>query len=168
VVRVELRDKALLRRNECVDVPEPRLLNEAHEMMWHWLNQIGIDYAGAAMLLNKCGLAPRNLSQKWIMLEKLKAKELFFSSDERGRVYHNVACLWSEFRPFLRLNGRRLANLDIRNSQPLFFALCLRDHCQQEQEDKTMSSSNSFYYSDAPKWRVGLDSDVKRYIRLVE
>jgi hypothetical protein len=105
---------------------------------------------------------------KWIMLEKLNAKESFFSSDERGRVYHNVACLWSEFRPFLRLNGRRLANLDIRNSQPLFFALCLRDHCQQEQEDKTMSSSNSFYYSDAPKWRVGLDSDVKRYIRLVE
>lgn len=166
-VRVRLQDKALVRRNAREEVRGPVLLNEVHEMMWHWLNRVEIDHEGASRLLEQSGLALRNLAQKWITLEKLKAKELFFSSDPRGRVYHNVACLWKEFRPYLRLEGESLANLDIRNSQPLLFALCLRSYFRQVQE-KNFSPLPSIYYSVAPNWRDGLYDDVKRYIELVE
>jgi hypothetical protein len=166
-VRVRLHDKALLRRTAKEEGRGPVLLNEVHEMMWRWLNRVEIDYDGASRLLEKSGLALRNLAQKWITLEKLKAKELFFSSDPRGRVYHNIACLWKEFRPYLRLQGKRLANLDIANSQPLLFALSLRNYFQLVQE-KNSSPLPSIYYSVAPNWRNGLYDDVRRYVELAE
>jgi hypothetical protein len=44
----------------------------------------------------------------------------------------------------------------------------LRDYYQRLKEETTTLPIPPTYYSDAPKWRIGLDSDVKQYIELVE
>ena len=94
-----------------------------HKTIWNWLNKIDVNYEAASQLLYD----QENLGQKSLMLEKLKARDWFFHVDARGRVYHNVACLWSQFRKFLTIEGKGLVNIDIKNSQPLIFSSCYKN-----------------------------------------
>lgn len=120
ILSTEIKNKALLQK---VRMAHPVIEKSIHEKIWFWLNQVEIDYPQAKKLLKNTN----NVCQKSMMLEKLRRKDFFFSEDERGRVYHNVACLWSKFRKFLSINGIMLVNVDIKNSQPLLFTKILKD-----------------------------------------
>src|SRR5581483_3870234 len=54
-------------------------------------------------------------------------KQSVYIVDERGRLYSTVSSLWKEFRRFLTLNGQRLWEVDIKNSQPLLFCKLLNN-----------------------------------------
>ena len=51
--------------------------------------------------------------------------------DKDSRIYTNFTNLPKKFRPFLRLNGQPLFEIDIRNSQPLFASLLFRRYSEK-------------------------------------
>ena len=145
--------------NDKPDFEEGNKAVSAHKAIWRWLNATTIDYEKAKDWLEKHDT--NNLTQKWFTLEKMKVKDWFFHVDERGRVYHNVACMWSQFRQFLYIDGKKLVNIDIRNSQPLFFAIKLKEHYNPYYYPL-------LYYRGAQTSRSSLELDVAMYISLVE
>lgn len=64
----------------------------------------------------------------WLQaLEAIRDGHLFFSVDEKKtcRVFHNITNLPKELRKYVRINGKRLIELDVRNCQPLLFVIHL-------------------------------------------
>jgi hypothetical protein len=153
VNRIQLDNKELSKKHE---FKEPELKSEAHKSIWHWLNQIEFDYEGAKeTLLNT---KAKNAGLKWLSIEKLKYKDYFFHTDERGRVYHNIANLWSEFRKHITINGQQLVNIDISNSQPLILAAKLKNDI----------TDNTLLLNRAALSLNDLCADVELYIKLAE
>jgi hypothetical protein len=151
VGRIALKKKVLIKKRR---EWKPTLLTPVHEALWQWLNKLEINYEEAAKLL----IGEENISQKSLMLEKIAAKDWFFGVDERGRVYHNAACLWSKFRPYLSIGKETLVNVDIKNSQPLIFSVLLK---------KSISLS-SFLPSNDATFFVSLVETGKLYDFLME
>jgi len=60
-----------------------------------------------------------------IAVEQIWQGELRFKVDDYGRVHTNLTNLPKTLRPYLSVDGDRLANVDISESQPLFFGIAL-------------------------------------------
>lgn len=124
IIPIAITNKHIL-RNEAKQIKSV-LDNPAHKRIVYWLEQVKIEYNDAVNLLEKT--KTKNKSLKYLTLERIKAKDWFFGVDERGRVYHNVACIWSAFRQFLSINNNKLVNIDIANSQPLLFSIKIKEY----------------------------------------
>ncbi len=62
-----------------------------------------------------------------ISIKNLHHKEHFMITDKAaGRVHTNITNLKSEIRQFLRVGGKKLFNIDIRNSQPFLFNILIK------------------------------------------
>lgn len=72
---------------------------------------------------------PSNVAKRYKALSsiyKLKNKTFYFSVDQNiGRFHSNIANIKKELRAFIRYDGKKLVNVDIKNSQPLFSTLLL-------------------------------------------
>jgi len=138
---------------------QPVLLDDTSKWLWAWLQRVELDFSSASEFLVGMKKKHRNASN-WVSLLKFKNRELFFNADLRGRVYSNLTSLNSEFRQFLSLEGHKLVNLDIANSQPLFFGLLLK---QQILSDNKSSDGGylPLYIYDATASR-----DIEQYITL--
>jgi hypothetical protein len=79
-----------------------------------------------------------------IAIDMIHNKQFFHNPDRNGRFHTNLTNLNSDLRRFLKFRGKNIMGTDIRNSQPLFFALVLMDR---------------FKGKDLPE-------DVKKYIGL--
>ncbi len=55
----------------------------------------------------------------------IKNNDLFFHVCQYGRVHSNISSLNTDLRQFLRVNSKKLVNVDIANSQPLIFGVIL-------------------------------------------
>lgn len=54
----------------------------------------------------------------------------FAKKDDTGnRLHNNLTNAPTEFRQYLKVNGEKLAQCDIKNSQPVFLYCFLREHC---------------------------------------
>jgi hypothetical protein len=60
-----------------------------------------------------------------ISAEQIRQGELRFKVDPYGRIHTNLTNLPKLLRPYLSVDGGRLANVDISESQPLFFGIAL-------------------------------------------
>jgi len=60
-----------------------------------------------------------------IAVEQIRHGELRFKVDAYGRIHTNLTNLPKLLRPYLSVDGGRLANVDISESQPLFFGIAL-------------------------------------------
>jgi len=92
----------------------------------HLLNQlrrVRVDLNSARQTLEVLSLDGEKFAASESCLERLNEQEWFFSADRFGRVHHNVTCLKRELRACLRVDGERLIETDISNSQPLFCGL---------------------------------------------
>jgi hypothetical protein len=79
-------------------------------------------------------------------IQMIRDVEFFFHVCDYGRVHTNLTNLRSKLRSFLTYQGSPRVNLDIKNSQPLFFSILLRKH-----------------YAD-----VAMPPDVQQYVELVQ
>jgi hypothetical protein len=96
-----------------------------HAHLIDWLTRLRIDYRPALeWLLAQGDLEPSDETA----VQFIRDKVWHFSDCPYGRVHSNVTNLKSGLRQFLRIAGKPLVNLDIRNSQPLIFALILQRH----------------------------------------
>ena len=59
---------------------------------------------------------------------RLKDRDFRFSTCAYGRVHTNVTNLAEYLRKYISINGQKLYELDIANSQPYFLALLILNH----------------------------------------
>jgi len=95
------------------------------------LNKIDIDYEGALKLLDcrrKSGeMCEPKYQKNLISIENINSKSIYFNFDDYGRFHTNFTILKKEIRnQYLSINNENLSEIDINNSQPLFFAVLLK------------------------------------------
>jgi hypothetical protein len=142
------------RRHRRVGVTSPTLLakllearpatavGDVHGFLERCLREVEIDYPAALDALLAGGFEPSDETA----IQLIRDRQFFFGVCEYGRVHTNLTNLKSSMRAFLSHRGRPLVNLDIRNSQPLFFGVLLREK-----------------YASGP-----MPDDVRHYLELVQ
>jgi len=113
------------------------------------LTKVDIDYDGALKLLNdrrKSGeMCEPKYQKNLISIENINSKSIYFNFDDYGRFHTNFTILKKEIRTqYLSIENEMISEIDIKNSQPLFFAVLLK---------KDLSEING---------------DTKRYFELVK
>lgn len=89
--------------------------------------------------------------------------DIFYSRDAtEGRFHSNVTNMKRELRPYLRVNGRPLTNIDIKNSQPYLSTIILTYPAKVAGLVKNVAFSMMLQ-----TLKVSTNEDVKRYIKLV-
>jgi hypothetical protein len=121
-------------------------------------------------------------------VERLANREFYYKVDENiGRLHTNFTNIKKELRSFIKYDGKRLVNLDLKNSQPLFSGMLLRKAFYEDGETfnihsipnlntllKTKSDSissilSSAYYimlgvsAESPAWR-----EFEQYLDIVQ
>jgi hypothetical protein len=107
-------------------------------------------------------------------IKNLQTKEHFIAVDKAaGRVHTNITNLKSEIRQFLRVGGKKLFNIDIRNSQPFLFNILIKLYFSSRQNGafsikssyfSTFSKTNN-YKSNILPYDAGFD-DLRLYQEL--
>lgn len=89
--------------------------------------------------------------------------DIFYSRDATERRFHsNVTNMKKELRPYLRVNGKPLVNVDIKNSQPYLSTIILTYPAKVAHLAKNISLSMLLQ-----SLKVSTNQDVKNYIKLV-
>lgn len=95
------------------------------------IKNIEIDYIGAIQLIeqmkNNNIIDDNKYHKNIISIEGISQKNIYFNFDDYGRFHTNFTILKKEIRnQFLTINNEMVSEVDIKNSQPLFFALILK------------------------------------------
>jgi len=89
--------------------------------------------------------------------------DIFYSVDSTsGRFHSNVTNSAKGLRPFLRINGEQLVNIDVKNSQPFLSTLLLTNPGKVSGMTK-----NTAFAMLLQSLKVSQSQDVKKYISLV-
>ena len=137
------------------------------------LNKIDIDYDSSINYLNE--LKRKKLIddckyQKNLMsIENINSKNIYFNFDDYGRFHTNFTILKKEVRnQYLNINNEILAEIDISNSQPLFFAVLLKkelSHINGDTKKYFDLVKNGLLYDDMIKnTNLKTKSEVKEVI----
>jgi hypothetical protein len=115
----EARRRAMWQRIQRNETP----VSEAVcSQLWRQLQRVRID---ADICMGNAFLSACQLSVYQIAVEHLRHGELWFTVDPYGRIHTNLTNMPKTLRQYLTVEGERLANVDISESQPLFMGLAL-------------------------------------------
>jgi len=90
-------------------------------------------------------------------------EDIYYSIDQTsGRFHSNVTNLAKGLRPYLRVNGEPLVNIDIKNSQPYLSTIILTNPGKV-----SCMTENPAFALLLQTLKVSLNKDVKEYISLV-
>jgi hypothetical protein len=90
-------------------------------------------------------------------------KDIFYSIDNTsGRFHSNITNMAKGLRPYLRIKGEPLVNIDIKNSQPYLSTILLTDPGKV-----SYLTNNPVFALLLQSLKVSLNQDVKNYITLV-
>ena len=92
-----------------------------HKYLRHWLEKIDF---GEPVL----DQTAKSYRDDLFNCLRLKDKDFRFSTCAYGRVHTNVTNLSEYLRKYISINGQKLYELDIANSQPYFLALLILSH----------------------------------------
>ena len=104
------------------------------------LNNIEIDYNNACNYIKKLKddnqIDDAKYHKNLISIESINSETIYFNFDDYGRLHTNFTILKKEIRnEFLTINNEMLAEVDIKNSQPLFFAVLLKKELPEINND---------------------------------
>lgn len=89
--------------------------------------------------------------------------DIFYSRDAtEGRFHSNITNMKKELRGYLRINGKPLTNIDIKNSQPYLSTIILTYPAKVAGMAKNIALSMTLQ-----SLKVSQNEDVKKYIKLV-
>lgn len=122
----ELVLKRAIRRH---DLNDRNLIGTAMKMrLVDNLRRASIDYDSALSMLSDID-DPRTLNKNVHSIESIKDGNLFWHFDDYGRFHSNFTVIRSSVRKeCLRIDGEPTLEVDIPNSQPLFFSWLARSH----------------------------------------
>lgn len=161
IIRFKNTDKILLRKwKEAYLEFEIDSLNE-NKIIDPWikkkliydLEHVEIDLKGATDELNNL-LESGDIKKEayWknlLSVESIHDGTLFYIEDDYGRLHTNFTVLKKVIRSkYLKIDGEEVEELDIKNSQPIFFAKLMKD-CKLDQSDEYKEEFK--YYFDLVK-----------------
>jgi hypothetical protein len=120
------------------------------------LNSVEIDYNSAVTWLNsqKKNIETAKFFKNSIAIENIHTDNLFFKFDRYGRLHSNFTILKRHIRQnYLTIDDSNLCEIDIKNSQPFFFAVFLkRTMNENDFNDETKrfidSVNNGVFYDE--------------------
>lgn len=146
VVRWKNFDKFLIKKNDnryessITEMIGNNIELDIKRKLVNCLNRIQIDYDGAFEYLNK--LKNENLiedskyQKNIISIENINSQHFYFNFDDFGRFHTNFTILKKEIRnEYLTIDNEILTEVDIKNSQPLFFAVLLKEELSDINQD---------------------------------
>ena len=104
---------------------------EIRKVLVNNLPYVDIDYERSKNFLDELKFSKKIELSKYkkneISIENISIKNIYFKFDSYGRFHTNFTILKKEIRTdFLTIDSENLYELDITNSQPLFFAILLK------------------------------------------
>ena len=137
VIRWKNFDKFLLKKNNnrnetsITEMNQSIIHPDVRIKLIKSLDRIKIDYNGSVDYienLKKDGLIDEPKYQRNIIsIENINMQNIYFNFDDFGRFHTNFTIIKKEIRnEFLTINNEILSEVDIKNSQPLFFAVILK------------------------------------------
>jgi hypothetical protein len=106
-------------------------LNKYYEYVINCTKKITINYADAINYVNKSKILNNTLESKELLMysiNSIRNNNFFAKVDSRGRLYTNIVNLKREVRrEHLRLDGEKLKEVDITNSQCYFLHLWMKE-----------------------------------------
>ena len=125
--------------------------NHLFEFIWN----IDIKYKQAIDFVEKNYMPfTKEYEARKLMIELINDRDIFFKVDKKGKRAHtNLTNLASDLRQFIRYDGKKLAQVDLKNSQPFLFNLLIKDlidYSNQAQVDeynkfKKLTEEGKFY-----------------------
>jgi hypothetical protein len=106
-----------------------------------------------------------------IAADLIRHGEWFFVPDKYGRLHTNLTNLKRELRPFLKVDGAVLGNLDIANSQPLFAGILTKRRKEEKgegEEKGRREPSQGLYVGQSDIDGVAIQDDNDKYLNLCE
>jgi len=140
------RVPATIQKQESIYL-EAMSFTESQKYIESQLANITIEEAALARLEEDSRKSVDYYNYGFISYYMIKDENWFFSTDEKtGRVFHNVANLNKELRPFLRYRGRKMVEVDISNCQPMLLHKLYPDaESAEAKRYKKIVESGKFY-----------------------
>lgn len=142
VIRWKNYDKILLKKlknryeTSITEMNESSISIDIREKLINSLNQIDIDYDNAIDYLNSLKSEKKIDDQKYqrnlLSIDNINNKDIYFNFDDYGRLHTNFTILKKEIRSnYITINNEIVTEVDIHNSQPLFFGVLLKKSLPQ-------------------------------------
>ena len=171
--KILVTDKLITKKMNNWKIKQKKEAQEAGEDYFHLYNfvwQIEIKYKEALEFLNS-NYVPftDEYEARKLMIELIKEKDIFFKVDKKGqRAHTNLTNLASDLRQFITYKGKKLAQVDLKNSQPFLFNFLIKDkidysndaQVQEYNKFKKLTEEGKFYefLMDA----FGIENDEKK------
>ena len=135
IIRWKNYDNFLLKKHKnryestITEMSESSILLDIKSKLINCLDKIKIDYEGAIKHMKgyKNLIDDSKYQKNMISIENINEQNIYFNFDDFGRFHTNFTILKREIRnKFLTINNEILTEIDIKNSQPLFFAIILK------------------------------------------
>jgi len=176
--RVKVEDKLITRKmNNFKEKQREEAIAAGadYEHLFNSIHKIKIDYARAMEYINE-NYVPfsDDYESRKIGIELIHGGDIFFKVDKKGnRAHTNLTNLASDLRQFIRYEGKKLGQVDLRNSQPFLLNMVIKKKINfkiQEEEDeyklfKHLTESGEFYeyMMDA----FGIESDSRKEFKVL-
>jgi len=165
VVRWKSYDKFILKKcknryeTSITEMTQNLICIDVKKRLVESLNKIQIDYEGAMNFLttlkNNDLIEDSKYFSNLLSVDNISLNNIYFNFDDFGRFHTNYTILKKEIRnSYLTINNEILTEIDIKNSQPLFFAALLK-------EELTIINKDTQKYFDLVKAGLLYDDIVE-------
>lgn len=132
-------------KNKLID--DLKFIKIDHKNSLKWLND------------NKKKMIETKYFKNLISIDNINSNNIFFKFDQFGRFHTNYTILKKEIRQkYITINNNKILEIDISNSQPLFFAVFLKDEIGYENFNEEMKK-----YVDLVKNGLLYEYFMKKY-----
>lgn len=133
--------------------------SDGYQYVTKWMECLSIDKTGAEKYINDNIIGEDKLYTYQMVTDIFEQK--FAKKDSTGnRLHNNLTNLPTPLRSFTTINNNKLCQVDIKNSQPLFLYIALRNYDINNVElnkYKTVVCETGFYEFFAKKLNYNLD-----------
>lgn len=136
IIRWKNFDAFLVKKNNnrcettITEITQSSIQPDIRKKLINCLDKIDIDYNGAIKYMHKIkpDIDENKYKKNIISIDNIEHNHIYFNFDDYGRLHTNFTILKKEIRNnYLTINNELITELDIKNSQPLFFAVILKN-----------------------------------------
>jgi hypothetical protein len=143
-------DEAMNKRLWRMHAENDRCALPDHRWLRTTAERVTIDFAAAFRVINRFKRPSDKVKtadhrhHRRQYVEMFQDGENWRGADPRGRCHSLMTSLECELRPFLRIDGERLAGYDLANSQPLLLGHMLRKMARMRKDDQKAVAEHAF------------------------
>lgn len=147
LTRIKITDKILIKKNQkeyknkfITDYSKSPIDKDIQKKLLDDIYHVDIDFKNSIKTLDDLKLNHRITDYKYyrnlFSINNIKNKNLYFISDGYGRIHTNFTILRKEIRKdYLTIDNMELYEIDIKNSQPFFLSLLIKDKMDINDEE---------------------------------